>query len=181
MTNNIYGSVNPFNPQMPLPNSYNSYSNNFQNTATTPNLMNVLNNMNQAPQPQPQPQTTPQQQPQQPQFDPTQYVTKEDYESLLNEKKQLQHKLDTELAQRVDIEFFKMEQEMLALPEGARLAQELDYQKNRFFDALWRTSEPGQGALIQYRENMQKLYDQYRVNANSQPISTAPQPEEETF
>ena len=137
-------------------------------------VMNMLNSMNNNQQQNQSSQT--------PQFDPTQYVTKEDYESLLNEKRQLQEKLESELAQRVDIEFFKMEQEMMLLPEGARLAQELDYQKNLFFDTFWRSSEPGKAALLNYRENIQVLYDQYRISSSnkSQPINTAPL-EEEAF
>ena len=64
------------------------------------------------------------------QVDTMNYVSKEDYDKLLNEKRKLQEQLENEMAQRVDIEFFKKEQEIMRLPEGQRLIQELDYQKN---------------------------------------------------
>lgn len=203
MTNTTY--ANPFTVNTPYstPSAYPStpgtatpYAQSAYGTANTTspygnynqnqNLLNAINNLG-AQNPQ---QPMPQQQAPQPQFDPTQYVTKEDYESLLNEKRALQEKLESELAQRVDIEFFKMEQEMLTLPEGARLAQELEYQKNRFFDALWKTSEPGKNALMKYRESIQVGYDKYRADTSAQmqqaaairpAVHTAPVQEEDVF
>ena len=90
------------------------------------------------------------------------YVSKEDYDKLLNEKRKLQEQLENEMAQRVDIEFFKKEQEIMRLPEGQRLIQELDYQKNQFFEAFWRTSDSGKEAMKKYRESVNLIYDRYR-------------------
>ena len=96
------------------------------------------------------------------QVDTMNYVSKEDYDKLLNEKRKLQEQLENEMAQRVDIEFFKKEQEIMRLPEGQRLIQELDYQKNQFFEAFWRTSDSGKEAMKKYRESVNLIYDRYR-------------------
>ena len=96
------------------------------------------------------------------QVDTMNYVSKEDYDKLLNEKRKLQEQLENEMAQRVDIEFFKKEQEVIRLPEGQRLIQELDYQKNQFFEAFWRTSDSGKEAMKKYRESVNLIYDRYR-------------------
>lgn len=96
------------------------------------------------------------------QVDTMNYVSKEDYDKLLNEKRKLQEQLENEMAQRVDIEFFKKEQEVIRLPEGQRLIQELDYQKNQFFEAFWRTSDSGKEAMKKYRESINLVYDRYR-------------------
>ena len=96
------------------------------------------------------------------QVDTMNYVSKEDYDKLLNEKRKLQEQLENEMAQRVDIEFFKKEQEVIRLPEGQRLIQELDYQKNQFFEAFWRTSDSGKEAMKKYRESVSLIYDRYR-------------------
>lgn len=96
------------------------------------------------------------------QVDTMNYVSKEDYDKLLNEKRKLQEQLENEMAQRVDIEFFKKEQEVIRLPEGQRLIQELDYQKNQFFEAFWRTSDSGKEAMKKYRESVNLVYDRYR-------------------
>ena len=96
------------------------------------------------------------------QVDTMNYVSKEDYDKLLNEKRKLQEQLENEMAQRVDIEFFKKEQEIMRLPEGQRLIQELDYQKNQFFEAFWRTSDSGKEAMKKYRESVNLVYDRYR-------------------
>lgn len=102
------------------------------------------------------------------QVDTMNYVSKEDYDKLLNEKRKLQEQLENEMAQRVDIEFFKKEQEVIRLPEGQRLIQELDYQKNQFFEAFWRTSDSGKEAMKKYRESVNLIYDRYRQGDMSQ-------------
>ena len=102
------------------------------------------------------------------QVDTMNYVSKEDYDKLLNEKRKLQEQLENEMAQRVDIEFFKKEQEVMRLPEGQRLIQELDYQKNQFFEAFWRTSDSGKEAMKKYRESVSLIYDRYRQGDMSQ-------------
>ena len=102
------------------------------------------------------------------QVDTMNYVSKEDYDKLLNEKRKLQEQLENEMAQRVDIEFFKKEQEIMRLPEGQRLIQELDYQKNQFFEAFWRTSDSGKEAMKKYRESVNLIYDRYRQGDMSQ-------------
>ena len=102
------------------------------------------------------------------QVDTMNYVSKEDYDKLLNEKRKLQEQLENEMAQRVDIEFFKKEQEVIRLPEGQRLIQELDYQKNQFFEAFWRTSDSGKEAMKKYRESVSLIYDRYRQGDMSQ-------------
>ena len=102
------------------------------------------------------------------QVDTMNYVSKEDYDKLLNEKRKLQEQLENEMAQRVDIEFFKKEQEIMRLPEGQRLIQELDYQKNQFFEAFWRTSDSGKEAMKKYRESVSLIYDRYRQGDMSQ-------------
>ena len=104
---------------------------------------------------------TPNQQMQQQPQQQDNYVSKEDYDKLLQEKRKLQEQLENEISQRVDIEFFKKEQEMMKLPEGQRIAHELEYQKNQFFEAFWRTSESGKNAMKKYREAIGLLYDQY--------------------
>lgn len=119
-----------------------------------------------------------------PQQDATNYVSKEDYDKLLQEKRRLQEQLENEMAQRVDIEFFKKEQEMIRLPEGQRLMQELEYQKNQFFEAFWRTSDSGKEAMKKYRDSVTGLYDKYRtgdVHVVAEPINTNAQEGEQVF
>ena len=113
------------------------------------------------------------------QVDAMNYVSKEDYDKLLNEKRKLQEQLENEMAQRVDIEFFKKEQEIMRLPEGQRLIQELDYQKNQFFEAFWRTSDSGKEAMKKYRESVNLVYDRYRQGDMSQPTIHSSTSEEE--
>lgn len=121
-----------------------------------------------------------------PQPDATNYVSKEDYDKLLQEKRKLQEQLENEMAQRVDIEFFKKEQEMIRLPEGQRLMQELEYQKTQFFEAFWRTSDSGKDAMKNYRDSVNVLYDRYRTGAiahtmNTDPIDTSADEGETVF
>lgn len=165
--NNFNNYANHFSstPQAPYPSSYPTNPNPYatgaaaNNLASNANFLNALNTI-----------TAPQNAQMNPQgIDLNSFVAKDEYERVLQEKKALQEKLESELAQRVDIEFFRIEQEMLTLPEGARLAQELEYQKSRFFDALWKTSEPGKIAITKYRDSVQGLYDQYRASL-AQPI-----------
>ena len=115
------------------------------------------------------------------QVDTMNYVSKEDYDKLLNEKRKLQEQLENEMAQRVDIEFFKKEQEIMRLPEGQRLIQELDYQKNQFFEAFWRTSDSGKEAMKKYRESVNLIYDRYRQgDMGQQTVHSNTVAEEET-
>lgn len=164
--------MNNFNTQ-PYTNPY------MTNNSYSPYNMNL----NMAPQPLP---TTLQQNQTQPVVDTSNFVSKEDYEQLLQEKRKLQEQLENEISQRVDIEFFKKEQEMIRLPEGQRMLQELDYQKNQFFEAFWRTSESGKNAMKKYRESINMLYDTYALRdigtkrMNDTPIDTRPAEEEET-
>lgn len=163
--------MNNFNTQ-PYTNPY------MTNNSYSPYNMNL----NMAPQPLP---TALQQNQTQP-VDTSNFVSKEDYEQLLQEKRKLQEQLENEISQRVDIEFFKKEQEMIRLPEGQRMLQELDYQKNQFFEAFWRTSESGKNAMKKYRESINMLYDTYALRdigtkrMNETPIDTRPVEEEET-
>ena len=114
------------------------------------------------------------------QVDTMNYVSKEDYDKLLNEKRKLQEQLENEMAQRVDIEFFKKEQEVIRLPEGQRLIQELDYQKNQFFEAFWRTSDSGKEAMKKYRESVNLVYDRYRQgDMGQQTIHSSAEAEDE--
>lgn len=116
------------------------------------------------------------------QVDTMNYVSKEDYDKLLNEKRKLQEQLENEMAQRVDIEFFKKEQEVIRLPEGQRLIQELDYQKNQFFEAFWRTSDSGKEAMKKYRESVNLIYDRYRQgDMGQQTVHSSTVEEEAVF
>lgn len=131
------------------PNSYTPSTSPYNNPLTQQvNLQALMNN-------------TTNQQIQQQQTQQDNYVSKEDYDKLLQEKRKLQEQLENEISQRIDIEFFKKEQEMMKLPEGQRIAHELEYQKNQFFEAFWRTSESGKNAMKKYRESIGLLYDQY--------------------
>ena len=166
------------------PNSYTPSTSPYSNPLAQQqvNLQALMNN------------TPNQQMQQQPQQD--NYVSKEDYDKLLQEKRKLQEQLENEISQRVDIEFFKKEQEMMKLPEGQRIAHELEYQKNQFFEAFWRTSESGKNAMKKYREAIGLLYDQYTSSQimtaqqaqpqltvqkpmNDTPIDTSPKKKEE--
>lgn len=168
------------------PNSYTPSTSPYNNPLTQQvNLQALMNN-------------TTNQQIQQQQTQQDNYVSKEDYDKLLQEKRKLQEQLENEISQRVDIEFFKKEQEMMKLPEGQRIAHELEYQKNQFFEAFWRTSESGKNAMKKYRESIGLLYDQYTSNQimptptqqvqpqlkvqkpmNDTPIDTSPKQKEE--
>lgn len=168
------------------PNSYTPSTSPYNNPLTQQvNLQALMNN-------------TTNQQIQQQQTQQDNYVSKEDYDKLLQEKRKLQEQLENEISQRIDIEFFKKEQEMMKLPEGQRIAHELEYQKNQFFEAFWRTSESGKNAMKKYRESIGLLYDQYTSNQimptptqqvqpqlkvqkpmNDTPIDTSPKQKEE--
>ena len=178
-----YGETNK-NNYFQQPNSYTPSTSPYSNPlAQQVNLQALMNN------------TTNQQIQQQPQQD--NYVSKEDYDKLLQEKRKLQEQLENEISQRVDIEFFKKEQEMMKLPEGQRIAHELEYQKNQFFEAFWRTSESGKNAMKKYREAIGLLYDQYTSSQimttqqaqpqlkfkamNDTPIDTSPQPKRDNI
>ena len=166
------------------PNSYTPSTSPYSNPLAQQqvNLQALMNN------------TPNQQMQQQPQQD--NYVSKEDYDKLLQEKRKLQEQLENEISQRVDIEFFKKEQEMMKLLEGQRIAHELEYQKSQFFEAFWRTSESGKNAMKKYREAIGLLYDQYTSSQimpaqqaqpqlkvqkpmNDTPIDTSPKKKEE--
>ena len=86
----------------------------------------------------------------------------------------------------------------MKLPEGQRIAHELEYQKNQFFEAFWRTSESGKNAMKKYREAIGLLYDQYTSSQimtaqqaqpqlkvqkpmNDTPIDTSPQQKEDNI
>ena len=169
------------------PNSYTPSTSPYSNPLAQQqvNLQALMNNTpNQQMQQQPQQQDN--------------YVSKEDYDKLLQEKRKLQEQLENEISQRVDIEFFKKEQEMMKLPEGQRIAHELEYQKSQFFEAFWRTSESGKNAMKKYREAIGLLYDQYTSSQimtaqqaqpqlkaqkpmNDTPIDTSPQQKEDNI
>lgn len=169
------------------PNSYTPSTSPYSNPLAQQqvNLQALMNN-------------TPNQQMQQQTQQQDNYVSKEDYDKLLQEKRKLQEQLENEISQRVDIEFFKKEQEMMKLPEGQRIAHELEYQKSQFFEAFWRTSESGKNAMKKYRETIGLLYDQYTSSQimtaqqtqpqlkvqkpmNDTPIDTSPQQKEDNI
>lgn len=171
------------NENMNYGNSYNSNPNTNpylgNNAYQTPYSTASLYNNNNALGAQFSPQNNAQQMTNQ--VDTMNYVSKEDYDKLLNEKRKLQEQLENEMAQRVDIEFFKKEQEIMRLPEGQRLIQELDYQKNQFFEAFWRTSDSGKEAMKKYRESVNLIYDRYRQgDMGQQTVHSNTVAEEET-
>lgn len=107
----------------------------------------------------------PQQMPQQQDF-----VTKEEFNKLMEENQKLKEQLEKELTQRADVEFFKKEQEVLKLDEGRRALQEVDYQKAKYFDMLWRTSPMGKETIDKYRDTVINIFDKY----TQQMVNTAP-------
>ncbi len=101
------------------------------------------------------------QQPVQGQQNDSPFVTKEEFNQLLEENKKLKDQLDKELTQRSDMEFFKKEQEVLKLDEGRRAFQEIDYSKQQYFTMLWKTSPMGKEAMQKYRDTVESIYNRY--------------------
>lgn len=103
------------------------------------------------------------------------FVTKDEFNKLMEENRKLREQLEKEVTQRTDIEFFKKEQEVLKLEEGRRALQELDIQKNKFYDTLWRGSDTGKEAMNRYRETIGTIYDRYAMGGITMP-QVQPQP-----
>ena len=97
------------------------------------------------------------------------FVTKEEFNQLLEENRKLKEELEKELTQRSDMEFFKKEQEVLKLDEGRRAYQEVEYAKQQYFNTLWKTSPLGKDTMQKYRDTIGSIYDRY----TQQPVASA--------
>ena len=99
------------------------------------------------------------------------YVTKEEFNQLLEENKKLKEQLEKELNQRSDMEFFKKEQEVLKLDQGRRAFQEVEFSKQKYYDTLWRTSPIGKETMGKYRDTIESIYSRYAQQQPQQPAS----------
>ena len=123
---------------------------------------NALNAITQVQPMQQMPMQQQQQVPiQQPMNNENTFVTKEEFNQLLEENKKLKDQLEKELTQRSDMEFFKKEQEVLKLDEGRRAFQEVEYSKQQYFTMLWKTSPMGKDAMTKYRDTVDSIYQRY--------------------